>query len=1058
MRRIALVLLLLASATPARAQLQTGNLYGTIVDEQGSPLPGATVTLSGPGTPQVQVTNAQGQFRFLDVPPGSGQIKAELKGFTTVEYPNLNIQVGRNTTIEVTLSSAVEDVITVTAEAPLLDERRSVTGPPTATVSETELEKIPTARDPWAILQQTPGVLTDRINVGGNEAPPDDVAPPDPAIDPMEAFAKIFAGQDVVQKSTDSPTGVVTGANGDPFRIHVGYGPPPTGLPAAGGPVWVATPRDPWAILQQTPGVLMDRINVGGNEAGQQSQYLGPGQSTFSVDGIVITDMAALGSSPGYYDFDSFEEMQLSTGGTDPKLATGGVVLNMVTKRGTNEWRGSGRYFISDQDWQGAQNRAVEDYGAELGGPIIKDRLWIWGSYGTQQVDLLAPQTGQGQVINDVPVSNPFYRFIERLSQRGYTRGCEVPGMNVFTTPGTDCGPIKISLQNTYGTGAFQGVFPDPFALPKVGISSDTPLYVVNGVQMSPAHIPPDAVQDVEVLSGGAATALYGSAGANGVILITTKQPGEAGGGGFGSIAVDPSDPSGNTVYASGITGGIWKTNNFLTTDPNGPQWVTLPQETTWNKSRFGPDPNSYKIEDTHIFSSNFYLTGLYSKVNGGFQLTPQGGSGGVVEIDQQEMTNGNVFAGWVPTTVPGTPVTSGGMRSFFVFERNNFIPCPNGGFMLQGNLENPVDLGNGSSFQPFSSSFQQYNTERPQEQYRADCSNFFNTGNLSHELKFGAGYREAEVPTSGGTWFIGGPAVKEEPKPTGDQPVAQAADAVAQQDPYLQDTLTTGNLTVNLGLRYDPDEAGIPATPVNPAIFNPVFLNGFPTIPLSQTFGGRFRLRSNGGQSRAAGQVGPGGSLPVTTPGAPDGPSVLLVSNGQSTGDAFTAHVLSDAPFAIEGYAVLEPVAAPAAEVTRLAGEMDTAGAVQAVVEAYCFQFAGQVPAAGAAYRFAPPEVQQAFAPLTKVLDAAERVKDLGGLVPDTALDSYFPAISQWAVWAKEKGFDLESFGDAWLEHVKKNVEQAGERWTEELEQVVKERVPGRWRDIEKILVAAGE
>ena len=40
--------------------------------------------------------------------------------------------------------------------------------PPSAT--ETELEKIPTARDPWQILQSTPGVLTDRINVGGNES------------------------------------------------------------------------------------------------------------------------------------------------------------------------------------------------------------------------------------------------------------------------------------------------------------------------------------------------------------------------------------------------------------------------------------------------------------------------------------------------------------------------------------------------------------------------------------------------------------------------------------------------------------------------------------------------------------------------------------------------------------------------------------------------------------------------------------------------------------------------------------------------------------------------
>ncbi len=62
---------------------------------------------------------------------------------------------------------AVEDVITVMAESPLLDERRISTG---ATVSQTALEQIPSARDPYAVLQTAPGVLTDRINVGGNES------------------------------------------------------------------------------------------------------------------------------------------------------------------------------------------------------------------------------------------------------------------------------------------------------------------------------------------------------------------------------------------------------------------------------------------------------------------------------------------------------------------------------------------------------------------------------------------------------------------------------------------------------------------------------------------------------------------------------------------------------------------------------------------------------------------------------------------------------------------------------------------------------------------------
>ncbi|HEX9941536.1 MAG TPA: marine proteobacterial sortase target protein [Thermoanaerobaculia bacterium] len=64
-------------------------------------------------------------------------------------------------------STAVEDVITVTAESPQLDERRISTG---ATVSQTELEKIPTAQDPWKATQTTSGVLTDSVNVGGNES------------------------------------------------------------------------------------------------------------------------------------------------------------------------------------------------------------------------------------------------------------------------------------------------------------------------------------------------------------------------------------------------------------------------------------------------------------------------------------------------------------------------------------------------------------------------------------------------------------------------------------------------------------------------------------------------------------------------------------------------------------------------------------------------------------------------------------------------------------------------------------------------------------------------
>jgi hypothetical protein len=557
-------LLLLVSGGAAFAQLQSGNLYGTVTDDQGATLPGVSVSLTGSGAPQVQVTDAQGRFRFLGLGPGTYALKAELEGFSTIEYPNIVINIGRNTEINVTLSAAVEDVITVTAESPLLDERRISTG---ATVSQTELEKIPTSRDPWAVLQTTPGVLTDRINVGGNES-------------------------------------------------------------------------------------------------GQQSQYIGPGsggdQAIWAVDGVVITDMAALGSSPAYYDFDSFEEMQVTTGGSDTTIATGGVVLNMVTKRGTNEWRGTGRYLLTDQDWQSdtdvdsvdfpaAQpaftqgNRIVDvkDFGAELGGPIVRDRLWIWGSYGKQEVDLLT-----------APAPPRF--------PNGVSDFTELETMN-----------LKLNAQ--------------------IAANNSATLFALNS----------DKVK-------------------------------------LGRNA--------------------------------GP---TRPQETTWNQSKFGDDPTAAKLEDTHIFSSNFYLTGLYSIVNGGFQLAPQGGLG----------------------------------------------PTP-----FQD------DLG------VWNNSFRLYQTERPQEQYKLDASNFFNTGTLSHELKFGASLREAEV-TSVTVWpgngyiqhgdlfgfndltdpdnlglrqFLfevygipvtdtihllnvsrdGGPSIKQD-----------------YTSAYVQDTLTFGNLTANIGLRYDLQE-----------------------------------------------------------------------------------------------------------------------------------------------------------------------------------------------------------------------------------------------------------
>ena len=62
------------------------------------------------------------------------------------------------------------------------------------------------------------------------------------------------------------------------------------------------------------------------------------------------------------------------------------------------------------------------------------------------------------------------------------------------------------------------------------------------------------------------------------------------------AIAVDPSDTSGNTVYVAGPSGGIWKTTDFLTTDPGGPTYVPL--------TNFGPAA-SINVSSIAIFGRN---------------------------------------------------------------------------------------------------------------------------------------------------------------------------------------------------------------------------------------------------------------------------------------------------------------------------------------------------------------------------------------------------------------------------------------------------------------------
>jgi len=74
---------------------------------------------------------------------------------------------------------------------------------------------------------------------------------------------------------------------------------------------------------------------------------------------VPVTDMGATGSSAFYYDFDSFQEMAVTTGGADASNATGGVQLNMILRKGNNKASGNARVYFENQDLQAIRGHRV---------------------------------------------------------------------------------------------------------------------------------------------------------------------------------------------------------------------------------------------------------------------------------------------------------------------------------------------------------------------------------------------------------------------------------------------------------------------------------------------------------------------------------------------------------------------------------------------------------------------------------------------------------------------------------------------------------------------------
>jgi hypothetical protein len=160
--RLALILLFLGTLpgiSNARQQITTGVIQGTVTDATGANLPGVTVEVRNMDTNLTRslVTESDGRFVFLQLPPGTYRIAFTLQGFATVVQENVQLTVGQAIALPVAMKvSGVAETVTVTTSPGVIDSTRTAAA---TTLNQLTVETLPIlGRKFEDLLTLTPGV------------------------------------------------------------------------------------------------------------------------------------------------------------------------------------------------------------------------------------------------------------------------------------------------------------------------------------------------------------------------------------------------------------------------------------------------------------------------------------------------------------------------------------------------------------------------------------------------------------------------------------------------------------------------------------------------------------------------------------------------------------------------------------------------------------------------------------------------------------------------------------------------------------------------------------
>ena len=306
---------MLALSIQANAQVRFGTVVGTVADQSGATLSGATVKLVNLGTNETRVvqSSSSGIFTFPNLNAGLYRVEVEMTGFKHFVQNNVEVQVDVTTRVEAGLQvgSTTESVF-VTTEAPPLQTDSASLG---TTISQAEVESIPlSGRNVNNMLTLVPGVVAQ----GGT-------------------YGNAVSNQ-------------------------------------GGG--------------QRTNAIGFGNYAIGGGFGNQSSFY---------VDGVpsnaVAGNLNALIPSQ-----DVVQEFRVGTNNVSAEYGSyAGGVINLTTKSGTNAFHGTGYEYLrnkvlnandyfSNLTGKPRPGLVQNQFGATLGGPVIKDKTFFFFGFERQVI------------------------------------------------------------------------------------------------------------------------------------------------------------------------------------------------------------------------------------------------------------------------------------------------------------------------------------------------------------------------------------------------------------------------------------------------------------------------------------------------------------------------------------------------------------------------------------------------------------------------------------------------------------------------------------------------